>query len=897
MLLDDVWGSFEGTGVIVYTGSLSVPDEHLCPTREVADMRIGKGASGDVWYCPALYSPRAKITDKGSYKTIENVVGLRCWWIDIDVKEKKGYATLGDAVEALDAFVATSGLPAPTVIQSGNGLHCYWIIDRVVEVEMWKPLANQLRDAAKAAGLLFDYGLTTNPACLLRVPGTFNCKDPKNKKPVLVAETRPLIPFESFTNILNGIRSEALAEATQALAKAEKAFEIDYDFSGIRHDANLIANACPAIAMMRDTKGNVDEPLWFRSLQLLKFAEDGARIAHEWSSGHPEYNQADTQNRLDRLDAQGVGPTLCTTFDSVCTVCKGCPHWGKISTPLVLGQISEPLVLSPEEFEAGIVITHPRGYVVDQGGTWRVDDSKPIRISRTPLNITQILRDEDSGDTVFELRYATPRRTEYAMIPAAALADKRVIAASLLNCGIDYNTLDPNKLIYYLNRAYLHISDNYDAEKIYNSFGWRDSSFVLGNKVVHNGKVSKARLSDRVPSQTTAKITKKGTLKEWSAAVSILAKNPRYIDYAYAFLAVIGSPIAALNNVSGGVLSLVGGSGIGKTTVANLAVSAYGHYSAFEASPQSTEKAFYEQFRLLRNLPTLINEAATIPHWLIEPLLYAAANGYPRAALNHTGKMRQGSGWNGLVCMTSNRSITHTAKGTIEEATIRRVTEIHLDQTISRDDAAVINEILRKSYGHAGERIIKYLTQHHAAITREFEKLWHSWSKVDIPAENRYGLWQIIAAMLAGYVLEETGIAKFDLEAIKTRAHDLLRGQATSTTEAQKDDVEQLLDLFIADNAGRFSMFNVLDRSFIATDFKGEIVGRYDYAGGIVAHISIGQAKLFEYAILRGIDRARIETYVKRIGGKVGHLVKVVPSLPNGIRCIHIPAQPQDKGN
>ena len=113
----------------------------------------------------------------------KDAVALKAIWLDIDVKPPpKGYATLEEAQDALTAFVKAAGLPPPSaVVSSGGGLHVYWISDKPLTPDEWRPYAEGLKAAAINFGLRCDTQCTVNAAQVLRVPGTFNHKTVRSR--------------------------------------------------------------------------------------------------------------------------------------------------------------------------------------------------------------------------------------------------------------------------------------------------------------------------------------------------------------------------------------------------------------------------------------------------------------------------------------------------------------------------------------------------------------------------------------------------------------------------------------------------------------------------------------------------------------------------------------------
>lgn len=112
-------------------------------------------------------------------------------WIDLDLSHGKHNAKnlpdLGQALELLSA----ANLPEPSLtVDSGGGLHCYWLLDAAVPPEeidrACKALQSNVRALARVRNLHVDQ--TGNADRVLRVPGTWNRKNPAEPRPVLLLD-------------------------------------------------------------------------------------------------------------------------------------------------------------------------------------------------------------------------------------------------------------------------------------------------------------------------------------------------------------------------------------------------------------------------------------------------------------------------------------------------------------------------------------------------------------------------------------------------------------------------------------------------------------------------------------------------------------------------------------
>ena len=62
------------------------------------------------------------------------------------------------------------------IVNSGDGLHVYWISDVPLSPDEWRAYADGLEALLLREGVKCDAGLTTDVARILRVPGTLNHK-------------------------------------------------------------------------------------------------------------------------------------------------------------------------------------------------------------------------------------------------------------------------------------------------------------------------------------------------------------------------------------------------------------------------------------------------------------------------------------------------------------------------------------------------------------------------------------------------------------------------------------------------------------------------------------------------------------------------------------------------
>ena len=122
------------------------------------------------------------------------VAGIFGLWADLDLKSEAHSKTALPATVEDALTILPEQLPPTFVVRTGNGAHAWWLFREplIFESETERRDAgnlalrwqSMLRANAAARGWAFDR--LADLARVLRVPGTRNCKDPANPKPVQI---------------------------------------------------------------------------------------------------------------------------------------------------------------------------------------------------------------------------------------------------------------------------------------------------------------------------------------------------------------------------------------------------------------------------------------------------------------------------------------------------------------------------------------------------------------------------------------------------------------------------------------------------------------------------------------------------------------------------------------
>ena len=243
-----------------------------------------------------------------------NAMELRAFFVDLDcgrdkVSAGKGYASKKEAFSKVSEFCLGVGLPATSIVDSGNGIHAYWFLDAPLPAAQWKLSAEQLKRLTQEHGLRADDAVTSDVARVLRVPNTFNRKDPTNPRPVVIKRLAPPVLVEAFI--------AAIERAYNAIAQ-DTAPTLPSFLAGERGNlSGIITPETPeAVERMRRALDCIppdsDRTTW-RDCVWAVLAHGWQcceGLARDWSARCPEkFDLDDFQSVVDSYNpAGGIGP-------------------------------------------------------------------------------------------------------------------------------------------------------------------------------------------------------------------------------------------------------------------------------------------------------------------------------------------------------------------------------------------------------------------------------------------------------------------------------------------------------------------------------------------------------------------------------------------------------------
>lgn len=306
--------SGDGAGhVVVLAGAAGVPNVNnpQPPGRDWAEFSARTVAGRrPAYFTPFSFADGAVSRYAGRSKA--NAVRSRVFGLDVEGEQGKaggGYDGPKAATAALGAFLKAAGLlPGFIVSTGGAGLHAWFVVDRPLTVAEWMPRARALVALAERHGLSIDAQCTTDPARMMRAPGSVHQKTGRVAQAVAYrAAPHSLAEFDTLV----GVDVNALAVARFADSSINRLDVLDVMQWPTRSYIEA-AKKCGAMRKAAEGRGaGATYPVWLCALATAKASVEGREFAHEISSAHADYDEAATDRKLDSLTG---GPASCDAW-------------------------------------------------------------------------------------------------------------------------------------------------------------------------------------------------------------------------------------------------------------------------------------------------------------------------------------------------------------------------------------------------------------------------------------------------------------------------------------------------------------------------------------------------------------------------------------------------------
>ena len=693
-----------------------------------------------------------------------NVTHLRNFFLDIDCGESKPYPTQKDGLEALFSFCKKVNFPAPSVVNSGNGLYAHWILNQDLPAAIWKLVAGLLQKLVKhyEPGLDID-GICADRARVLRPVGTTNRK--KGEKPVTLVRGSAAVDAVGFCKLVK-VAAESInipldKPRTTPVKNAEFLGGLD---TSRPSSAYQIADKCAQVALVKEALGNVAEPLWYATIGLLRLTTEAPDVIHAWSQGYPDYTYDETARKIAQQEA--YGPATCTKLHQTNPgICEGCQYVGKIVSPITLGYVA-PTPLT--EIAPGDVLPEtPSGFTVSLQGVFYEDGGESRLIYPYPLWVSEI--NSDYFGESFTIRHKLPHDGwREVTIASNKMCEPKAFFSVMFDSHIGVVGKDNRGLFMaYIETFMAKLRSQKSISKLSGQMGWRVDgdklAFVHGAEVYQaGGVVHKGGYSATAP-EFIRGMTPTGDSAEWIVKTEIL-NRPGMEGLAFQFLAgAFGAPLVRFTGFEGMCLAAVGASGVGKTLVGKWGLSAWGDPKRLMLLRDDTRNMLVSRLGVYNNLPAYIDEVTNILPLELSEIVFKITQGRDRGRLNKNAvEKKDVNGWNTLAIVSSNASLSDklmSHKGDAD-AELNRLFEFEVHRGFTADEGRDISRVIEKNYGVVGKLYARWLVEnqdkHEAALAHIVD---HISKKIEALPEERFWLMCGAVAIYGGMIAEKIGVS------------------------------------------------------------------------------------------------------------------------------------------
>jgi hypothetical protein len=845
-------------------GTRKVASHIICKDHEEAAAVVASLGQQDVYYALAAYKQGFHLNAKGKrvLRVRENVDSLKALWLDIDFKGE--YPDARTALLAVKVFCQQAKMPAPSlVIGSGNGVHVYWPLTAAVPLDRWQRLTDSFKEAARTIGLKADLVCTADACRILRPPGTFNCKDPGNIKPVSVLySSGELFDFDTLSDLLLpwaptakppgpalGVNSDLTGGVGAAVPRVPSRFE-----EVVKH--------CRVAKWHLETNGkDCSEPEWVAILQLLKHCEDGVLYVHEVSKGHLSYSAGSTDQKWQDRLANTAGPTLCKTFELYRPEkCAVCPHNGFIKTPLQVG-------LEGTEDITGL----PFGWRIapDEKGVERLMLTDPAlgtkewikQFRHLPSNFRPV-KSVVTGEYEMLMDIRLKGTDAWTVtLPMSMLGNTRKLVEQLAAFGVVLKSKEVQPFGDLMSSWLEKLQNARRVADVADQMGWVQtkgtiSGFACGPVVFHeDGRIR----NDVRPSREFGHLAKlyepRGELDEWKRIAKFVAdqNNPALTTV---LAASFGAPLLKFVGIHGGILSLVSqASGVGKTSILKLSQAVWGSPVHAMNSVDDTPKSVAKKLGFVNNLPAYWDELRgkqTVDGFC--NLAFQITQGREKSRLDSGANLRSSQTWETMLIVASNESIfdAMASRTTGSDAGMVRTFEIEmLKAPYSEKPAAEITlmfETLHHNYGAAGRIYAQHLATHWQEIEKMVKETFISLAgSMESSERFWYGMMSII--IVGAILAKRLELVDIDIKAMhKFLMLNLTKLKGRTGVVAQESSWTEIFADYLRERG---------DRTLIIDKFY-EFSGGRGRPGAAYLPLIIGSPKSEKIAIVIAQEQKRM---------------------------------------
>lgn len=800
------------------------------------------------------YFALSSFANRNGGRKAPNATYLRSFFLDLDCGTGKPYRDQAHAAQELAVFIQNTGLPSPTVVNSGGGIHVYWPLTEDIAASEWVKHAKLLKTLCREQNLHADPVVTADVSRILRIPGTNNYKTGAARGVQIVAQGIPS-PLEAITSKLplppidlSAAKAFGMDEASRDLAGG------DYPVCNFSKIVTLSLNGeggCAQIKKAYDEAKTLEEPLWRAVLSIANRCEDREIAIHDISKAHPEYTASATEAKA----AETKGPYTCEWYrDNNPSACQGCPH--QITSPIILGKIIQMATTNVVE-----VASAPNnvGYVVEtdlegdagglrilveipplpygyqrgaKGGVYVItknkdDNEEPILLYDRDLYITERFFDSDEhgdgdGEMVCMRLHMEHDGVRQFYSPVAELFTRDKLRDTLIKNGVVAYGKTLDGLMAYFASSIRQLQSKYAANKTRSQMGWTPdmTGFVVG-ELEYTPSGTKLAPPASGTRQLAPAFTPRGSLEEWKKMADFY-NTPGLESHALALMFGFGAPLLKFIGgtvVKGAIVHLKSNaSGSGKTTALMMANSIFGHPTELLMTKDDTYASKMHRLGMMNSIVYTVDEVTNSEDKELSDIAYGMTTGRARHRMEaNSNKMRTNHTSSCTITLTSSNAsmvdklaqLKSTADGEL-----RRVLEIEVPKIsiMSKTEVDALFTLMAENYGVAGPIFIQYVIANRDSV---LDMLITTQTQIDgelkLDQADRFYSCILTCAFVGGAIAKKCNLWDIDIPRIYQYALGLVDENKLAQIASVGDPLtvaQETLSAYILENVNNALVIN-----------------------------------------------------------------------------------------
>lgn len=355
-------------------------------------------------------------------------------------------------------------------------------------------------------------------------------------------------------------------------------------------------------------------------------------------------------------------------------------------------------------------------WVADDNGIWIHTDKGISLACYHPIYPVRILRNSETKKYKVELEYVVRGVIRRTLVDREVIASPRSII-KLANDSVMVTSINAPFLVKFLSDIESYNSDLIVEYASTSRLGWIkdiDSNGETARKFLPYDKKDIIFDNESAFTRLFNSVKAVGNRDKWFKVVKDIRARGQIevlINMAASLASILVEPCGALPFI----VSLWGGTGIGKTVVLMLATSIWANpeEGAYMTDAKATAVAMEVRLNVLNSLPMLIDDMAQVKNQYDEDfsqLIYRWCAGIGKDRSNQNMGLQATTSWHNCTITNGERSLVDE---TTQGGAINRVIDIESDGSVLFDgeEGNRVAQILKSNYGWLGGEFVEIIEQ------------------------------------------------------------------------------------------------------------------------------------------------------------------------------------------